>query len=54
MSSLTKIMILVQQRLYHNNIQTTENRFIPRRALMYVPGSDLRKLNKIPQIKADW
>ena len=32
---------------------TVETRFIPRRALMYVPGSDERKILKIPSIKAD-
>ena len=34
--------------------ETQDNRpYTPRRALMYVPGSDERKLNKIPQIQAD-
>ena len=27
--------------------------FFPRRALMYIPGSDVRKLNKIPTLKVD-
>ena len=43
-------------RNYHRNSHNQvvpSQRFIPRRALMYVPGSDERKLNKIPQIKAD-
>ena len=28
-------------------------RFFPRRALMYIPGSDVRKLNKIPSLGVD-
>ena len=27
--------------------------YIPRRAVLYVPGSDIKKLNKIPSLKAD-
>ena len=46
---------MLQNRFAHHRYTSriVENRFIPRRALMYVPGSDLRKLNKIPEIKAD-
>ena len=28
-------------------------RYVPRRALMYVPGSDVRKIEKIPKLGAD-
>ena len=54
-----KIIRQQQQRSARNYHRNSHNqvvpsqRFIPRRALMYVPGSDERKLNKIPQIKAD-
>ena len=58
---LIQLVIRPQQhqrsaRHYNRNSQNqvvSSQRFIPRRALMYVPGSDERKLNKIPQIKAD-
>ncbi|XP_045585391.1 citramalyl-CoA lyase, mitochondrial isoform X3 [Procambarus clarkii] len=42
------------------NLSTTSNslaqeskRYIPRRAVLYVPGNDDRKLNKIPSLRAD-
>lgn len=41
------------RRWLHGKSCTVEDRFIPRRALMYVPGSDERKLAKIPSLKAD-
>ena len=31
----------------------SRRRYVPRRALMYVPGSDLRKVEKIPKLGAD-
>jgi len=30
-----------------------QRRYVPRRDLMYVPGSDLRKVEKIPKMSAD-
>ena len=47
-------MRVIPARWAHNRkTSTVETRFIPRRALMYVPGSDERKLSKIPNLKAD-
>jgi citrate lyase subunit beta-like protein len=39
--------------MQHRRSRTVESRYVPRRALMYVPGSDERKLAKIPSLKAD-
>lgn len=30
-----------------------ENPYVPRRTLMYVPGHDMKKLNKIPHLNVD-
>ena len=47
-------LLVVARRMIHRKTTTTVNsRFIPRRALMYVPGSDERKIAKIPSLKAD-
>jgi len=39
-------------RLFSQGPQLTERKYIPRRSLMYVPGNDVRKLNKIEQLAA--
>ena len=28
-------------------------KYVPRRAVMYVPGNDWKKINKIPSLRAD-
>ena len=35
------------------SVSSDVRRFFPRRALMYIPGSDVRKLNKIPSLGVD-
>ena len=33
--------------------QTTDRRYIPRRAAMYIPGNDEKKLKKIPALNVE-
>lgn len=39
--------------LYFHSQSMESRRYIPRRAVLYVPGSDDRKLQKIPSLGAD-
>ncbi|GAB1598991.1 citramalyl-CoA lyase, mitochondrial-like [Argonauta hians] len=53
--SLNQKLLLKTTR---NSMSTNMNHlldidYIPRKAVLYVPGSDIRKLNKIPTLKAD-
>lgn len=45
--------VAAKRWIHRKSTSNVNTRFIPRRALMYVPGSDERKLSKIPQIQAD-
>jgi len=38
------------KRFMSQNQSVAERKYIPRRSLMYVPGNDERKINKIPQL----
>ena len=38
-------------RYFSNN--SVQNRYYPRRAIMYIPSSDLRKIQKIPSLNVD-
>ncbi|ESO87404.1 hypothetical protein LOTGIDRAFT_127794 [Lottia gigantea] len=35
------------------NTDSTEKKYIPRRSLMYIPGHDIKKLQKVPKLNTD-
>lgn len=37
----------------YSSSNSVQNRYYPRRAIMYVPSSDLRKIQKIPSLGVD-
>ena len=39
--------------LFTRHVLQVKNCYTPRRAVLYVPGNDERKLKKIPSLKAD-
>ena len=40
-------------RHYSSGANLTAGRYRPRRAIMYVPGMDQRKMNKVPSLGVD-
>ena len=43
-----------QRRMYSSDVDVeTARRYVPRRTLMYVPGHDMKKLLKIPDLGVD-
>ena len=49
-TSVRRLSILFQS---FSHLTTLNLKYIPRRAMMYVPGNDWKKINKIPSMIAD-
>ncbi|CAL4066277.1 unnamed protein product, partial [Meganyctiphanes norvegica] len=47
------IALVYQLRVAHRALSADSKKYIPRRAVLYVPGNDERKLKKIPSLSAD-
>ncbi|XP_076444980.1 citramalyl-CoA lyase, mitochondrial-like [Babylonia areolata] len=53
--SCSKIVVPVAVRRRYSSVGNldTDRRYVPRRTLLYIPGHDLRKLRKVPELDVD-